>query len=66
MKFNSSNSPFVSDGETQYSDSIFLNYWWDDQMLASSADHAVSLGLNPLEVVFAGIEAGGRPLGPAV
>ena len=58
-EFNSSNSPFVSDGETQYSDSIFLNYWWDDQMLASSADHAVSLGLNPLEVVFAGIEAGG-------
>ena len=58
-EFNSSNSPFVSDGETQYSDSIFLNYWWNSDRLTNSASHAESLGLDPLEVVFAGIEAGG-------
>ena len=58
-EFNSSNSPFVSDGETQYSDSIFLNYWWNESRLTNSAAHAESLGLDPLEVVFAGIEAGG-------
>lgn len=59
-EFNESNSGFVKDsGESQVSDSIFLNYWWDNSKLKSSADHAKSLGLNPLTTVFAGIEAGG-------
>ena len=58
-EFNSSNSPFVVEDGVQYSDSIFLNYWWNHSMLSSSADHAVSLGVDPLDVVFAGIEAGG-------
>ena len=62
-EFNSSNSPFVYNQETdtQYSDSIFLNYWWNRgyNKLETSASYAKSLGLDPLEVVFAGIEAGG-------
>lgn len=58
-EFNSANSPFVAEDGVQYSDSIFLNYWWNHDMLASSAEHAQSLNLNPLEVVFTGIEAGG-------
>lgn len=58
-EFNSVNSPFVAEDGVQYSDSIFLNYWWNHDMLTSSANHALSLNLNPLEVVFTGIEAGG-------
>ena len=62
-EFNSANAPFVYDQETdtQYSDSIFLNYWWNRgyNKLETSASYAESLGLDPLEVVFAGIEAGG-------
>lgn len=58
-EFNELNSSFVSDGTTQYSDSIFLNYWWDNSMLVDSGEHAKELGLDPLETVFAGIEAGG-------
>ena len=58
-EFNSVNSPFVIEDGVQYSDSIFLNYWWNKNMLTSSANHAVSLGVDPLDVVFAGIEAGG-------
>ena len=58
-EFNSANSPFVVEDGVQYSDSIFLNYWWNNSKLTSSANHAVSLGVDPLDVVFAGIEAGG-------
>ncbi len=62
-EFTDINAPFVYDQETdtQYSDSIFLNYWWNRgyNKLATSEEYALSLGLNPLEVVFAGIEAGG-------
>lgn len=58
-EFNSANSPFVVEDGVQYSDSIFLNYWWNNNKLTSSANHAVSLGVDPLDVVFAGIEAGG-------
>lgn len=58
-EFNSANSPFVVEDGVQYSDSIFLNYWWNNGKLTSSAGHAESLGVNPLGVVFAGIEAGG-------
>lgn len=58
-EFNELNSSFVSDGKEQYSNSIFLNYWWNAQMLQDSAKHATELGLNPLNSVFVGIEAGG-------
>lgn len=58
-EFNIVDSPFVKEGDTQYSDSIFLNYWWDADKLKDSAAHAKSLGLNPLDTVFVGIEAGG-------
>lgn len=58
-EFNSVNSPFVVEDGVQYSDSIFLNYWWNSNRLINSANHALSLGVDPLDVVFAGIEAGG-------
>ncbi len=60
-EFNAKNSSNVisEDGKTRYSDSIFLNYWWNKTKLTNSAARATALGLDPLNTVFAGIEAGG-------
>ncbi|WKL04992.1 hypothetical protein Q0F98_09575 [Paenibacillus amylolyticus] len=58
-QFNGLNSPFVQDSVLgRVSDSIFLNYVWNHKMLHDSRDHALSLGLDPLETVFAGVEGG--------
>ncbi|MFC7581086.1 Ig-like domain-containing protein [Schaalia naturae] len=57
--FNQTNSPWVADADKgRVSDSIFLNYWFNGSMLSVSKEHATSLGLDPYEAVFAGIEAG--------
>lgn len=47
------NSSFLQDNETRVSDSMFLNFWWDDQQ--SSFDKANELGRSPYEL-FAGID----------
>ncbi len=58
-EFNELNSPWVVDPDLgRVSDSIFLNYWWDHEMLTASAEHAESVGLDPLRDVFVGLEAG--------
>ncbi|MNS19428.1 Glycosyl hydrolase family 85 [compost metagenome] len=63
-EFNAENSPFVKDKElSQVSDSIFLNYWWNKDKLKSSSEHAKSLGLDPLQTVFAGVEGGNGDFG---
>ncbi|MGD6940991.1 endo-beta-N-acetylglucosaminidase [Cytobacillus gottheilii] len=59
-EFTKVNSPFLKD--PQYGDlahSIFLNYLWNKAKMTNSKTHAESLGLDPLESVFAGVEAGG-------
>ncbi len=63
-EFNSANdSYFYEDDEsiapvgTQYASSIFLNYGWNRERLTNSANLATSLGLNPREIVFSGLEA---------
>jgi endo-beta-N-acetylglucosaminidase D len=59
-EFTAVNSPFLKD--PQYGDlanSIFLNYLWNKNKMTNSKAHAESLGLDPLESVFAGVEAGG-------
>lgn len=57
--FDDQNSEWVKDPKLgQVSDSMFLNYWFNDSMLSSSAQHAKDLGLDPKKTVFAGIEAG--------
>ncbi|RSX57243.1 endo-beta-N-acetylglucosaminidase [Bifidobacterium samirii] len=57
--FNAVNSPWVQDGaKGKVSDSIFLNYWYNGDMLKDSAAHAANLGLDAKTSVFAGIEAG--------
>ncbi len=57
-EFNATNSPFIIEGETRYSDSIFLNYWWNQSKLTNSKAHADSLGVDPLSTVFVGVEGG--------
>ena len=39
-------------------DSIFLNYWYSSTALRDSKAYAESLGLDPYEVVFMGVEGG--------
>ena len=59
--FNSVNSDFVYDtthGYGQVSHSIFLNYWYDADAIKNSAEHAESLGLDPYETVYMGLEGG--------
>ena len=57
--FNSVNAPWVRDPQLgDVSDSMFLNYWWNRSKLTSSRDYAKSLGLDPRQAVFAGVEAG--------
>ena len=59
--FNSTNSDFVYDtthGYGQVSDSIFLNYWYSANAIKKSAEHAESLGLDPYEAVYMGLEGG--------
>ena len=57
--FNSVNSDFVYDEEYgRVSNSIFLNYWYDEDAIKNSAAHAESLGLDPYETVFMGLEGG--------
>ncbi|MCD8022904.1 MAG: twin-arginine translocation signal domain-containing protein, partial [Lachnospiraceae bacterium] len=56
--FNDVNAPFVYEDGVQSADSIFLNYWWNSFMLKNSRNYARTLGLDPLSVVFAGVEGG--------
>ena len=59
--FNSVNSDFVYDtthGFGQVSHSIFLNYWYRADAIKDSAAHAESLGLDPYETVYMGLEGG--------
>ena len=59
--FNSTNSDFVYDtthGYGQVSHSIFLNYWYRADAIKDSAAHAESLGLDPYETVYMGLEGG--------
>ncbi len=55
-QFNEQNSNWVTNG---VSDSIFLNYWSYDDMLANSKAYAESLGLDPYDTVFMGVEGNG-------
>lgn len=65
-EFNEDNDSFIKDKnfgneEDNYriADSIFLNYWWNHDMLKSSKETAEDLGVDPKTTVFAGIEGGG-------
>ncbi|GIH16682.1 endo-beta-N-acetylglucosaminidase [Rugosimonospora africana] len=55
-EFNTKNSPWIISDGTRICDSIFLNYDWSQERLQRSHDYAISLGLDPLQTVFAGTE----------
>lgn len=58
-EFNKVNGQWVYDEEIgQVANSIWLNYWWNEEMIQSSVDYAQSLGLDPHETLFLGIECG--------
>ncbi len=58
-EFNEVNSPWIaSDDGARICDSIFLNYWWNEQRVRNSHEHALALGLDPYEVVYTGQEIG--------
>lgn len=58
-EFNESNREWVLDDNIgQVSNSIWLNYWWDKGRIDNSVALAESLGLDPYETLFLGIECG--------
>ncbi len=58
-EFNDVNSPWiVSDDGQRICTSVFLNYWWNEARVEASREHALSLGLDPFEVVYTGSEIG--------
>lgn len=58
-RFNEVNSDYVYDPELgRVSNSIFLNYWYGTDYIKNSAAHAESLGLDPYETIFMGLEGG--------
>ncbi len=57
--FNATNSNWIwNETNGRVTDSIFLNYWNNPGSMQSSAEHAKSLGLDPHEVVYYGVEGG--------
>lgn len=55
-EFNEKNDRWVRDGAERVSNSIFLNYAWNDKRLMYSNSHAEKIGLDPYTEVFAGTE----------
>ena len=65
-RFNSTNSPWVQDSTYgRVSDSLWINYFYYNRSnITDSVAHAQSLGLDPFETLFLGVEAGnGRFIG---
>lgn len=59
-ELNSENSDYLRKDGRDNANSIFLNYWYDNDMLKRSAAYARHLGLDPKQSVFAGMEIGGH------
>ncbi|NDL58926.1 endo-beta-N-acetylglucosaminidase [Phytoactinopolyspora mesophila] len=58
-ELNERNDVFLQDGDARVSDSMFLNFWWNENMLAGSAEHARELGRSPYEL-YSGIDTEAR------
>ncbi len=59
-RFNATNSPWVQDSVYgRVSDSLWINYFYYSRSnITDSVAHAQSLGLDPFEALFLGVEAG--------
>ena len=57
----------MDDTQGRVADSMWLNYWWNWKMIDESVELAESLGLDPFESLFLGVECGyGRFEGSAM
>lgn len=55
--FNANNSMWVEENGIRYNDSMFVNYAWDySNRVKSAYDYANSIGVDPWESLFLGIE----------
>lgn len=54
--FDESNSYWVQAENGAAADSLFMNYAWNKQRLANGNQHAKTIGLDPLQVMYAGTE----------
>ena len=57
-QLNRNNEMFFQTGEQRRSDSMFLNFWWNNGMLKNSRDKAIKLNRDPFDV-YAGIDVQG-------
>lgn len=52
--FNNVNYPWIKNNGEDVCNSIFTNYWWNQQKVDSARSYAESKGLDPYEVVYMG------------
>ncbi|MEV0266969.1 hypothetical protein AB0I49_37300 [Streptomyces sp. NPDC050617] len=55
-QLNSRNAPWIQDGDTSVMNSLFANYAWNEERVATSRETAKKLGLDPYKVAFLGTE----------
>ncbi|GLX77360.1 hypothetical protein tinsulaeT_07000 [Thalassotalea insulae] len=58
-ELNAKNSPFFQEKHRRMSDAMFINYWWDQQMVNDSHQQAKALNRSPYQLYF------GADLSPA-
>lgn len=58
-ELNSKNAPFFQDKEQRISDAMFMNYWWNGEMVESSRDYVNKLDRSRYDLYF------GADLSPA-
>jgi endo-beta-N-acetylglucosaminidase D len=58
-QLNDKNAPFLQDQEQRMSDAMFMNYWWNADMVEASLDYVTKLGRSRYDLYF------GADLSPA-
>lgn len=58
-ELNANNAPFLQHNGERFSDAMFMNYWWDGDMVKSSQDYVTKLGRSRYDLYF------GADLSPA-
>lgn len=58
-ELNNKNAPFLQNSKQRISDAMFMNYWWDADMVKASRDYVTKLGRSQYDLYF------GADLSPA-
>lgn len=58
-ELNEKNSPFLQHKQQRISDAMFMNYWWNEEMVEASQDYVKKLGRSRYDLYF------GADLSPA-